>query len=377
MKRKIAVVLTFCLLITVSLTNSNSFAVSNIDKHDWEWVPEMKNSDSEYDVDGNVMKHHFCRGCGRDLSVIAQQKPWTQEPFGIPLEDWEQGYKQSPIGTAQTWHEYKYGCNISNTEYRSYSISYTIPGYWKCKECGCVHSEDNGLMACYGLGSDSDDIYDINMNKANISYSTAYGVNMYLLQHGQKAKYYYNDDWYGSCEHKDDPVDPVDPVDPSDPNGNGNNGGGTGQDDNNPAGGDPTGRKGGFFKNEYVNGVWYGPDGKADKVYNKGHWRSDASGYWFEDNGYYPTSSWLKIDGKYYYFCADGYMDYSEYRDGCWLNADGSWNESYSGGHWNEWAPGSGWWWYTDNTGYYPNGGSCWIDGHQYQFDADGWTYSK
>lgn len=167
----------------------------------------------------------------------------------------------------------------------------------------------------------------------------------------------------------------------SDENGNvTNNSGGSspGQTDDGSWRNDPANNPSGTgYKNEYRNGVWYDGNGKASSTYRSGHWTSDSKGWWYQDGSYFPVSSWVKIDGYWYYFCADGYMDYSEYREGCWLNADGSWNESYSGGHWNEWSPGSGWWWYTDNTGYYPNGGSCWIDGHQYQFDADGWTYAK
>ena len=167
----------------------------------------------------------------------------------------------------------------------------------------------------------------------------------------------------------------------SDENGNvTNNTGGSspGQTDDGSWQNDPVNNPSGSgYKKEYRNGIWYDSNGKASSTYRSGHWTSDSKGWWYQDGSYFPVSSWVKIDGYWYYFCADGYMDYSEYREGCWLNADGSWNESYSGGHWNEWSPGSGWWWYTDNTGYYPNGGSCWIDGHQYQFDAEGWTYSK
>ena len=28
------------------------------------------------------------------------------------------------------------------------------------------------------------------------------------------------------------------------------------------------------------------------------------------------------------------HMDYSEYRDGCWLGIYGAWDETYGGGHW-------------------------------------------
>ncbi|MCR4846058.1 MAG: hypothetical protein K5865_04905 [Eubacterium sp.] len=123
-----------------------------------------------------------------------------------------------------------------------------------------------------------------------------------------------------------------------------------------------------YPNNEYRKGVWF-TNGIGADSYSGGHWCSDSKGWWFEDNGYFPTSSWLKIDGYWYYFCADGYMDYSEYRDGCWLNSDGSWNIAYSGGHWC--SDSSGWWY--EDTGWYPSNQYLWIDGIQYWFGADGY----
>ena len=123
------------------------------------------------------------------------------------------------------------------------------------------------------------------------------------------------------------------------------------------------------YSNEWVDGKWYDADGS--QTYKASlSWKSDAKGWWVEDSsGWYPTSKWQKIDGKWYYFCADGYMDYSEYRDGCWLNADGSMADGYTGGHWNNDANG---WWYEDN-GWYPVSQYVWIDGVQYWFGADGY----
>ena len=63
-------------------------------------------------------------------------------------------------------------------------------------------------------------------------------------------------------------------------------------------------------------------------------------------------------------------MDYSEYRDGCWLNADGTWNKAYSGGYW---ASDSTGWWYTDASGWYPVNTWLWIDGSCYYFKASGY----
>nr|MCR4846802.1 hypothetical protein [Eubacterium sp.] len=123
------------------------------------------------------------------------------------------------------------------------------------------------------------------------------------------------------------------------------------------------------YSNEWVNGKWYDANGK--QTY-KGtlSWKSDASGWWVEDSeGWYPTSQWQKIDGKWYYFLSNGYMDYSEYREGCWLNADGSMADGYTGGHWC--SDGYGWW-YEDN-GWYPKNQYLWIDGTQYWFGASGY----
>ena len=121
---------------------------------------------------------------------------------------------------------------------------------------------------------------------------------------------------------------------------------------------------------EWIDGKWYNADGTQDYSYT-GSWKSDASGWWFEDeSGWYPTSQWQKIDGKWYYFCADGYMDYSEYRDGCWLGADGAWVEAYAGGHWMSDSTG---WWYEDASGWYPQDQYLWIDGTKYWFGSDGY----
>ena len=40
-----------------------------------------------------------------------------------------------------------------------------------------------------------------------------------------------------------------------------------------------------------------------------GAWQQDKKGYWYvKDDGSYPTNAWMTIDGKEYYFAADGYM---------------------------------------------------------------------
>ncbi len=100
-----------------------------------------------------------------------------------------------------------------------------------------------------------------------------------------------------------------------------------------------------------------------------GKWMSDATGWWYDLDGTY-AHGWREIDGYWYYFLDSGYMDYSEYRDGCWLNADGTWNTAYSGGYW---ASDSKGWWYTDASGWYPVSTWLWIDGNCYYFKANGY----
>ncbi|MCR4845876.1 MAG: cellulase family glycosylhydrolase [Eubacterium sp.] len=121
--------------------------------------------------------------------------------------------------------------------------------------------------------------------------------------------------------------------------------------------------------NEWKDGKWYDADGK--QTYEaKGEWKSDEYGWWFEDeSGWFPVSCWQKIDGKWYYFTNLGYMDYGEYRDGCWLGDDGAWVEEYYGGHWMNNSKG---WWYEDESGWYPQLQWVWIDGSCYYFEADG-----
>ena len=123
------------------------------------------------------------------------------------------------------------------------------------------------------------------------------------------------------------------------------------------------------YKNGYVDGKWYDENGKKSTTYTGGTWKNNSEGWWFEDNGWYPSDQWLQIDGKWYYFLSNGYMDYSEYRDGCWLNSDGSWNTKYSAGRWSSNSSG---WWYQDD-GWYPANGWLWIDGKNYHFNASGY----
>jgi hypothetical protein len=102
-----------------------------------------------------------------------------------------------------------------------------------------------------------------------------------------------------------------------------------------------------------------------------GTWKSDSNGWWYEySNGSYASSTWLQIGGSWYYFKSNGYMDAGGYRDGYWLNGDGSWDTRYSGG---KWASNSTGWWYTDSSGWYPTKQWLQIDGSWYYFKDNGY----
>ena len=109
---------------------------------------------------------------------------------------------------------------------------------------------------------------------------------------------------------------------------------------------------------------------KSNSFAAGGSWKSDSSGWWYEYSDGSYAMGWTEIDGYWYYFLSSGYMDYSEYRDGCWLNADGTWNTAYSGGYWTSDSTG---WWYTDASGWYPVNTWLWIDGSCYYFKASGY----
>ncbi|MCR4837605.1 MAG: DUF6273 domain-containing protein [Eubacterium sp.] len=127
-----------------------------------------------------------------------------------------------------------------------------------------------------------------------------------------------------------------------------------------------------------------------------GTWHKNAKGWWYGyPDGSYENSGWKKISGKWYYFDEAGYMASKEWRDGYWLNKDGTWTYKYraswsrteytflnkfeedrnthkSYGDSSGWKAESGWykidgkWYYFDH--------SCALKGHvgTYIFDSSG-----
>ena len=158
------------------------------------------------------------------------------------------------------------------------------------------------------------------------------------------------------------------------------------------------------------NKYYVGPDGKWIPDYGVAKWKQDANGWWYSDGyGGYPKNCRMTIDGKEYYFKADGYIAFgwqllngkwyvfdssgamkkNAWEGNYWLGADGAmatsswvdnnkyyvgpdglWIEGYGTGQWKQDASG---WWYSDGYGGFPSSQFKTIDGIDYYFKADGY----
>ena len=122
------------------------------------------------------------------------------------------------------------------------------------------------------------------------------------------------------------------------------------------------------YKNEWVSGKWYDTDGFRTWPYT-GSWHKDQKGWWFSDtNGWYPKNRWQKIDGKYYFFDAQGYMASDEYRKGYKIAKSGVRIESSK----YTWVKTKWSWSYVDENKTALMAQWAKIDGKWYYFDKDG-----
>jgi Parvulin-like peptidyl-prolyl isomerase len=56
----------------------------------------------------------------------------------------------------------------------------------------------------------------------------------------------------------------------------------------------------------------------------KAEWKSDSTGWWYEDGGSW-VSGWKNLNGKWYYFNSNGYMAHDTEINGYKLGSDGAW----------------------------------------------------
>ena len=124
----------------------------------------------------------------------------------------------------------------------------------------------------------------------------------------------------------------------------------------------------------------------------KAVWKKNKTGWWYEDaSGWYPKNCWQKIDGKWYYFNEKGYMEKDAYRGGYYLTSSGAWDGKSKSVGWkkdsrgwyyetgkgtylkNGWQLINGKWYYFKADGYAAQ--SEWVKGY-YWIGANGiWTY--
>lgn len=90
--------------------------------------------------------------------------------------------------------------------------------------------------------------------------------------------------------------------------------------------------------------------------------------YYFDENGYAASNGWYKIDGYWYYF-KDFLYESCCWRDGYYINSDGTQTYSATG----SWKGNSSGWWYEDTSGWYPVNTSQVIDGETYYFKSNGY----
>ncbi len=75
--------------------------------------------------------------------------------------------------------------------------------------------------------------------------------------------------------------------------------------------------------NEWRDGCWLNSEGTWTYE-GVGLWKTNSTGWWFEDTaGWYASGCWQKINERWYYFEDTGYMAASRYVDGYWLNSEG------------------------------------------------------
>ena len=115
-----------------------------------------------------------------------------------------------------------------------------------------------------------------------------------------------------------------------------------------------------------LDGNWYYLN--ASGVMQTGWKTIGDKWYYFTSDGVMLTG-WQTISGKTYYFKSSGAMAASEWCNGWWLNANGTWTYQYKA----SWKQNTKGWWFGDESGWYAKNCTITIDGKSYTFDASGY----
>ena len=127
-------------------------------------------------------------------------------------------------------------------------------------------------------------------------------------------------------------------------------------------------------KNAYRKGLYLTGSGAWDGKEAAAVWKKDGKGWWYRlPEGTCLKNTWIKIDGKWYYFKADGYLAQSEFIRGWWIGKNGVQSDPVRCG-WHKTARG---WWYGVSGGWYAKSRTCRIDGTLYAFDQNGYLIEE
>ena len=122
--------------------------------------------------------------------------------------------------------------------------------------------------------------------------------------------------------------------------------------------------------NAYRQGYYLDPSGAWDGKAKITGWKKDSRGWWFSTGGKnYLKNCWKKINGNWYYFKSNGYIAINEFVQGWWLNKAGAWKDPVR----YKWYRSGSRWWYGVRAGWYAKSSSYIIDGKKYSFDRNGY----
>ena len=136
------------------------------------------------------------------------------------------------------------------------------------------------------------------------------------------------------------------------------------------------GKSGKMEKDAYRQGYYLTKDGSWDGKAKVKGWIKTDNGWWkFQLAGKdaYVKNTWKMINGKWYYFQEEGYMEDTCFVQGWWLGKSGAMTD-FARCSWHTDKKGR---WYGNKSGWYAKGTTYIIDGSPCNFDKNGYEIHK
>ncbi len=122
--------------------------------------------------------------------------------------------------------------------------------------------------------------------------------------------------------------------------------------------------------NAYRRGYYLTPGGAWDGKPAVTGWKKNKTGWWYSlDGNDYLKNTWKMIDGSWYYFNEEGYAARNEFISGWWIGDDYTQTNPTR----YTWHKNNKGWWYGVKNGWYAKNRSYNIDGMEYRFDGGGY----